>query len=256
MIRHPLIPSHRWTSPSAMSSPVRTEQLPLPLQLADPWPGFAQFVAGANAATVAALRARVEHSSATPLLLLGPAGSGKSHLLGACMQLLGAQELPARLLPLRRLSDHEPQALGLDTAEGWLLLDDLDAVIGQREWELALFALSNRLHDARLPLLASSRVALTQLDFALPDLRSRLAQAQCGELLPPDDSTRRAALQQRAEERGLELSSAVLDWLEVHYSRDLSRLLALLEQLDRLSLSRVRRITLPLVRECLALQTN
>jgi DnaA family protein len=232
----------------------RAEQLPLPLTLADPWPGFAQYIAGANRAALAALQMRLQAGEQhSPLLLLGASGSGKSHLLGACMRVFGEREQSARLLPLRRLAELDPQTLGLDVHSGQVLLDDIDAVIGQRTWEVALFALSNRLHDARLPLLCSARTALSGLQFALPDLRSRLATAQCAELSLPDDATRRAALRLRANERGLELNDSVLDWLEVHYSRDLERLLSLLEQLDRLSLSRGRRITLPLVRECLAL---
>lgn len=232
----------------------RAEQLPLPLTLADPWPGFAQFAGTANAAALTALQERLPPAAGhSPLLLLGPEGSGKSHLLGACMHVLGEHEQLARLLPLRRLAQLDPQTLGLEATAGQVLLDDIDAVIGRRDWELALFELSNRLHDAHLPLLCSSRTPLSALHFVLPDLRSRLALAQRADLLPPDDATRRLVLRLRAAERGLQLSDAVLDWLEVHYSRDLQRLLGLLEQLDRLSMSRARRITLPLVRECLAL---
>lgn len=226
------------------------QQLPLPLRTADPWPGFAQFLPGANTAALAALQQRLNDAGPQPpLWLLGPAGSGKTHLLGASMQELTRQDRSPRLLPLRRLVELDPHTLGLEQGQELVLLDDIDAVIGRRDWELALFALSNRLHDARQPLLCSSRRPAAALDFALPDLRSRLALAQCAELSLLEDEQRMQVLQARAAERGLELGKPVLDWLQTHYSRDLGRLLALLEQLDQLSMSRGRRITVPLIRE-------
>lgn len=235
------------------------EQLPLPLRTADPWPGFAQFVTGEEAGGLQALQARLPGAVApvaTPLLLIGPTGSGKSHLLGAAMPVLEAAGAAARLLPLRRLVQVDPEAIGLQQDHAWVLLDDVDAVLGAPAWDRALFALLNRLHDAGLPWLASARSGPAAWpEHMLPDLRSRLAQAQQAVLTSADTATRHAILRQRAAERGLELPQPVLDWLDVHHSRDLQSQLRLLDALDRYALSRARRITLPLVRECLALHS-
>lgn len=229
-----------------------TEQLPLPLRLDSPLPRLDQFDFRAQGLLEAELDARLSGAKSAPLLLEGPAGTGKSHLLGALTQAMLERDHSARLLPLRDVRAIEPAALGLDTpAPTCWLLDDLDAVVGERAWEVALFALLNRQHDARQSLIAS----LTQWPetgaFALPDLRSRLQQLTRITLQPLDDDGRRSVLRQRARDTGLTLPEAVQDWLDVNVSRDLRRQLQILAALDTYSLSRGRRLTVPLAREWL-----
>ena len=82
----------------------------------------------------------------------------------------------------------------------------------------------------------------------LPDLQSRLGWGGSFRLLPLDDAGRAAALRLLAEERGFALGDDVLAWLLAHFSRDLGRLIALLDRLDRHSLAEHKRITIPFVR--------
>lgn len=227
-----------------------TEQLPLPLRLESPLPQLATFDFEGQGLLWRELTARRDGTVRTPLLLQGGPGTGKSHLLGAQLHAWLERDQPARLLPLRALRAEAPDTLGLTSPEPscWLL-DDLDVVLGDRAWELALFALLNRQHDACQPLLASVRRLPDAGAFALPDLCSRLTQLTRIELTPLDAAGRRRLLKRRAQALGLALSDVVLDWLEAHVSRDLRQLLELLAELDRYSLSRGRRLTVPLVRE-------
>jgi len=48
------------------------------------------------------------------------------------------------------------------------------------------------------------------------------------------------------------LSGDVLDWMLTHYSRDIRQLFALVDALDRYSLSKHRNVTVPLLRLMLA----
>lgn len=229
-----------------------TEQLPLPLRLTSPLPTLAQFDFDAQGPLQAELVARLAGSEHRSLLLIGPEGAGKSHLLAALSLAWAERDVPVRLLPLKDVGDLDPGALGLDSPQSSIwLLDDVDAVLGRRAWEIALFALLNREHDARQPLLASATRLPGADGFALPDLRSRLQQTTRIALQPLADEARHRLLAQRAEGLGLPLAENVIDWLDVHFSRDLKRQLDLLAQLDRFSLSRGRRLTIPLVREWL-----
>ena len=84
------------------------------------------------------------------------------------------------------------------------------------------------------------------------DLRTRLGWDLVFRLEQLSDEERARALQSHASQRGLELSSEVVSWLLTHHERDMSRLTALVDALDRYSLARHRAITLPLLKDLLA----
>lgn len=88
------------------------------------------------------------------------------------------------------------------------------------------------------------------------DLRSRLGAGLVFELHGLDDTARAQALAQAASERGVMLSADLIPWLLAHHSRDMRVLLATFDALDRFALVRQRPITLPLLREWLALPTH
>ena len=178
----------------------------------------------------------------------GPAGSGKTHLLlAACAQ---ASETGRRsaYLPLAHARGHLRDLLAMQEHAGLVALDGLDAIAGEREDEVALFDFHNRARAAGTVVLYAARQAPANLGLVLPDLRSRLSQCTQLPLVPLDEAGRRELLRRRAEARGLQLDDAVLDYLFRRVGRDLASLAALLDQLDRASLSAQRRITVPFLR--------
>jgi DnaA family protein len=182
------------------------------------------------------------------LYLSGPTGSGKTHLqLAACAEArrLG---LPARYLPLAALAGRLQEALSGPPGPGLLCLDDLDAVAGHADDEVALFHFHNAARQAGARLVYSASAMPTGLPFGLPDLVSRLGQCTCLALQVLDESDRREVMRQRAARRGLELDDAVLDYLFRRVGRDLGTLTALLDRLDHESLAAQRRITVPFLR--------
>jgi DnaA family protein len=66
-----------------------------------------------------------------------------------------------------------------------------------------------------------------------------------------DEPGRREVLRARAQQRGLEIDDAVLDWLFARQARDLAALMELFERLDHAALAAQRRITIPFLREML-----
>jgi DnaA family protein len=141
-------------------------------------------------------------------------------------------------------------AEGLEAAD-LLALDDLDAIAGSREDEIALFDLHNRLRDAGRGLLYAAADAPDALGLGLPDLRSRLAQCARWALPVLDDAGRAELLRQRAAARGLDFEDAALEWLLRRASRDLGNLTAIFDRLDRASLAAQRRLTVPFLRQVL-----
>lgn len=130
-------------------------------------------------------------------------------------------------------------------------VDGLDAVLGGRGDEVALFDFHNRARAGGCSVLYAASAPASSLPVGLPDLRSRLAQ--CTQVPVPvlDEAARRAVLRRRAERRGLLLDEAVLDFLFRRVGRDLATLTALLDRIDRASLAAQRRITVPFLRDLL-----
>jgi DnaA family protein len=236
-------------------------QLPLALR----WPAeqrFDTYLPGANELAVALLRDAASSAHAPCVFVAGPAGSGRTHLLiaacaeadaaGRSAQYVALRPRPAGVGAAARLPALDPaatvRALG---GSDLLALDDIDALAGDRDAELALFDLYNRCKVEKSTMLFSAAAAPAQAGFGLPDLVSRLSACAQAALKPLSDAERREALRQRAQARGLQLDAAVLDWLFARTQRDLGSLTALLDRLDRESLAAQRRITVPFLRELL-----
>ena len=183
--------------------------------------------------------------------LQGAVGSGKSHLLFAVCAAADAAGLRADYLSLARVRGCARAAFeGLENT-GLLALDDIDAIAGARDDEIALFDLHNRARDAGVGLVYAARDVPAALPLVLPDLRSRLAQCTLLALRVLDDDGRTDVLRQRAASRGLAFDEAALEWLLRRYSRDLSDLGTLFDRLDRASLAAQRRLTVPFLRQVL-----
>lgn len=179
--------------------------------------------------------------------LRGVPASGKTHLLQALCQ----SGDNAVYLPLRQLSAHGPATLeGLESVD-LLLVDDLQVVAGDESWEQALFRLFNAVHAGRGRLSLAAAEGPLQLPLQLADLRSRLQLCVQFEVHEPDDAGKLAVLRQQAAQRGLELREEVGAYILQRSGRDLHALIAVLEQLDTMSLSEQRRLTIPFVKAAL-----
>lgn len=224
-----------------------TEQLPLALRY-PPDQRFETFV-GADA-VVAQLRALAVGGQGNAYLA-GAAGTGKTHLALAVCAAVDAGGRRSAYLPLASAAGRLRDALDALHGNDLIALDGLDAVAGDRDDEVALFAFHNRAHDAGKTVLYAARATPDALDLVLPDLRSRLAQCARSALPALDDDGRREVLRRRARRRGLAVDDAALDWLLRRAGRDLAGLTAMLDRLDRASLAAQRRITVPFLRQVL-----
>ncbi|MGC4027505.1 MAG: DnaA regulatory inactivator Hda [Steroidobacteraceae bacterium] len=224
------------------------QQLSLGVRLQDR-ATFASFVWPPDSAAATALAAFADGSGLRTLLVHGPAGSGKSHLLQACC---AAQPVSA-YLPLRLLGPAGPGVLeGADTLP-LLAVDDLDAVVGDAGWEQALFRLYNDCEAAGVRVIFASSLPPGALQWQLPDLRSRLQHLLALPLAPLDDALQIEALQRHAEQRGLTLPVEAAQYLQRRLPRDMASLVAALDRLDAASLREQRRLTVPFIRQACGL---
>lgn len=226
------------------------QQLPLQLQPKESCT-FKSFFPGSNKLIVEILQNVFMTEGERQVFLWSGDGLGKSHLLQAACQLASNQKLTASYLPLDQMPGVTADILDGVEQLDLVAIDGLDAVLGNDDWEQALFSLINLARTSSVRLLFAAEKNPAVLDLKLPDLRSRLTWGPVFQLSPLTDDEKRSALQTRASTRGLELPDNVANYLLEHYPRDLFVLYENMDKLDKESLIQQRRLTIPFVKDVL-----
>ncbi|MBS0358372.1 MAG: DnaA regulatory inactivator Hda [Proteobacteria bacterium] len=229
---------------------MKSSQLPLNLHVADD-ATFANFFLGSNAALITELKACSEGKLFHMFYIWGKHSAGCSHLLQACCHEAFEYHRTATYISLLNVQTLSPELLeGLENLN-LVCLDDVDTIAGNALWEEALFDLYNRCREKSCSLIIAGQVAPAQLGLKLADLQTRLTWDLVFQVHELTDEEKGEALQMRARNRGLSLSSEVIHYLLTHFSRDMMALYELLERLDKITLVEQRRVTVPLVKEIL-----
>ena len=205
-----------------------------------------------NAELLAILHSFVTSVDAQQNIIWGESNSGKTHLLQACCAKEAENNRLISYIPLKLLAIHGTQVLQGLANVSFIVIDDVDTVIGDKDWETALFNLVNQTRDKQQRLLMSATNNPRQLDCVLPDLASRLIWGGSYQLQSLSDDDKPKALKARAEQRGFDLSDRVLDHLFRHYPRDIESLMGILNILDAESLRLKTKITVPFVKQVLS----
>lgn len=189
------------------------------------------------------------------IYLWGAQGAGITHLLyAACHFTQNGEDsdFGAQFLPLGEFADCDPGPL-LEGMERYRLvcLHHLHRVIGNANWELALFDLYHRLQDGGRSMLISANGPPASLPFSLPDLQSRFAASNIYHLPAYSDTEKLAILQYRASSLGLQLADDAAGYLAKRAPRNLKSLMALLHKLDRAALEQQRRLSIPFIKATL-----
>lgn len=185
------------------------------------------------------------------IFLVGAQGSGKTHLLRAAAAHSLALGRSAAYVPVLKMANQLPQILEGFEQHSLICLDDIQALAGNKESEVALFHFFNRAKAAKACVVFSANAMPAALSIELPDLVSRLEQSVRFNLAMLDETAKRQIVLARAKGRGLELDDAVLDYLFSRVSRDLHTLSQLVDRLDHASLAAQRRITVPFIKSVL-----
>ena len=172
--------------------------------------------------------------------LIGPEGSGKSHLAAIWAEATGARILSAKLLSTTSV----PGAL----ATGALVIEDLEAADLD---EQALFHLINLAREERTYLLLTSRSAVATFPIRIRDLASRLRAVPTVTVAPPDDTLLRSLLVKLAADRQLSFDESLLNYLVNRIERSFSAAHATVQKLDREAMRQHRPVTRALAAEVL-----
>jgi len=229
-----------------------TKQLVLNLRLHDD-ATFANFYPGTNQKIKQVLESLNVKSQNDFIYLWGKSGTGRSHLAIATCQQLGNLGISTAYLPLKDLSMQSPAVLENLEKMFLVCVDDLEAILGQKEWEEALMYLFNRLQTNGGNFLIIAKEAPNALNFILQDLKSRLTSCLIFNLMPLTDEEKLAALTLRAKHRSLKLTRETALFLLRHEQRDFKTLVTILDKLSQAALHSQRALTIPFVKETLGM---
>jgi len=174
------------------------------------------------------------------MLLVGPEGSGKSHLAEIWAEQAGARSTSVHALTAAAV----PGAL----ATGALVVEDLKPSGFD---ERALFHLLNLAREEQAFVLVTARMPPSAIEIELRDLRSRLRAVPVVSLLPPDDQLFRALIVKFCADRQLAVDESVVSYLANRIERSFVALRRAVELLDSEALRQRRPVTRALAAELL-----
>jgi len=165
---------------------------------------------------------------AKAIALIGPEGSGKTHLAT-----IWAAAAGARVISARALGETEPRSA---LATGALVVEDAVATKDER----TLFHLINLAREEAAFLLFTARTMPSLWPMAIPDVVSRLRALPVVTLVAPDDAMLRGVMVKLAADRQLALDESVVSYLSTHIERSFAAARSAVIALDKEALRQGR----------------
>jgi chromosomal replication initiation ATPase DnaA len=176
------------------------------------------------------------------LAIVGPQGSGKSHLLIAWADRTGAALLSGELAAVADLESLQGRLVALDDA------DHTD--------DETLFHLINMAGEAGAGLVMASRLAPAAWETTVPDLRSRLNAVRVAQISEPDDQVLRGVLVRFFAEASVKPSHDLLEYLVRRIERSVPEARQVVRRLIEAAGPTHRPVTRALAREVLEAETR
>jgi chromosomal replication initiation ATPase DnaA len=185
------------------------------------------FVAPSNALAVALLDAWATWPNGK-LVLTGPEGSGKTHLVHVWADRMGAQIIRAADLT----EDMVPALASAPVA-----VEDIPQITQDPQAQTALFHLHNLALAEGNPILLTGRSDPNHWALTLPDLQSRLAGTQTATLNAPDDALLAAVLAKLFSDRQIVPKPDVIPFLVKRMERSFEAANRIVAHLDHAALT-------------------
>ena len=187
------------------------------------------------------------------LILTGPEGAGKSHLVEIWGSLIEvATSSASELTESRMVQLLEAEAIAIED------VDQITAFPGpvKRQIETTLFHLFNLANTGAVSLLMTGRAAPAHWRIETPDLASRVQSMAHVRITEPDDALLSSILTKLFEDRQMHVGEEVIEYLIKRIERSFSSAKRIVDRLDKAALVNMRGITRPLAASILAEDEN
>jgi len=179
------------------------------------------------------------------LVLVGPPGSGKTHLAQLWRQRSGAELIDPAAVDLE-------QAASLIERTGSAWVDDADKVASDPAAEATLFHIYNLVSAIGGGLLLTAQSAPNAWRIGLPDLASRLNAAMIATIDSPDDSLLASVALKLFQDRQIAVGEEMVAYLLTRGERSFAWVARAVDAIDRAALAAKRPVTVALAREVLS----
>jgi chromosomal replication initiation ATPase DnaA len=200
------------------------------------------FVSPANAFAVAMIE-NWRHWAGRKLALIGPAGSGKTHLAH-----VWAAAVQARIVRAADLTEADIP----DLARSPVVVEDIPAIAGIPKAEQALFHMHNLVLAEGHSLLVTADKPVLAWGLRLPDLLSRMQGTQAATLDQPDDQLLAAIIAKMFADRQVAPTAGTIPYMVLHMERSFDAARDLVTRIDRAALDGKRPVNRGLAADIMA----
>ncbi len=171
--------------------------------------------------------------SYNPLFICGGVGLGKTHLLHAIGHAASANNIQVLYVSAEQFTNELMNAIRERKTEEFrnkyrsvdmLLIDDIQFISGKKQTEENFFHTFNELHNANRQIAMTSDRPPKSIPLLQDRLRSRLEWGLVADIQPPDFETRLAILRVKAEQKGINITSDVLEFIACQIQRNIREL--------------------------------
>jgi len=174
-------------------------------------------------------------------IVCGPLGSGKSHLAQVLKTLSHGDIIEAKDISNKNIDQLSEKKC--------LIIENLESLTS----ETLLFHLYNMLLENKNNLMLTSKFNMSQINFELPDLKSRLLSMPQVNIDFPDDRLLKNLLIKQFLDKGILVEMDVIDYLIKRIDRSFEAISKLVAKIDFKSLEKAKKITIPFIKNTIKL---
>ena len=225
---------------------------------------FGKFVVGpSNQLPYSAAEAVAEApgQSYNPLFLYSGVGLGKTHLLHAIAHRCVGHGLNSLYVTSEQFTNEFISSIRNRTGEEFrtkyrgadiLLIDDVQFMCGKEQTQEDFFHTINDLHNSNRQVVLTSDRPPGALSLLEDRLKSRFEWGLIADIAPPDLETRMAILRNKAQEKKLDLSDQVVEYIAKKIRKNVRQLESCLNHIAALSNMRNGQVTVDMASEAVA----
>ncbi len=169
-------------------------------------------------------------------IVCGPTGSGKSHLASALKTLSHGFIIEAKNLEESKLDDI--------TKNKCLIIED----INKFKSEKLLLHIYNLMVERKNNLMFTSNLPISDINFKLLDLKSRILSMPQINIGLPDDELLKSLLVKQFADKGVLVDFEVINYLIKRIDRSFESIIKMVSRINTLSLEKSKKITIPFLK--------